>query len=263
MVAERPTPRESVQPVVALGLARALSKLGVCSRRQAERLIKAGAVEVDGRVVRRPQQRIDPGRQVIRANGRPVAARLERVVLAFHKPAGSITTRIDPGGRPTIYDLLEDVGQWVFPVGRLDRDSSGLLILTNDPGLNQRLTAPVHGVPKTYHVRVDTIPDAAALAVLREGVPLTSGGLTRPAEVAPLGTDHAAGTWLEIVLREGRNRQIRRMCAAVGLEVLRLVRVRIGAVCLGELPPGAWSRLEARAVRLLESADPAETRVCA
>ena len=147
-------------------------------------------------------------------------------MLAFHKPVGLVTTRVDPGGRPTVYDALGDVGRWVFPVGRLDRDTSGLLILTNDHRLGQRLTAPEAHVPKTYHARVAGVPEEPALRALREGLPLEDGTLTRPARVRLLGTPRpgtaAAGgarppsTWLEIVLTEGRNRQVRRMCAAGG-----------------------------------------------
>jgi pseudouridine synthase len=177
----------------------------------------------------------------------------ERVVLALHKPAGYITSRLDPGGRPTVYALIAEVDRWVFPVGRLDRDSSGLLLLTNDHRLGQRLTDPEHHVPKTYHVRVDGVPDQAALRALREGVPLGDGTLSRPAGVTPLGAARGGGAWLEVVLTEGKNRQIRRMCAAVGHEVRELIRVAIGGLGLGELPPGAWRRLSAAEARRLAS----------
>jgi 23S rRNA pseudouridine2605 synthase len=209
---------------------------------------------VDGRVVRFPARRIDPRENRVRVDGAPVGDGTERIVLALHKPAGYLTTRTDPGGRPTVYDLLDDVGRWVFPVGRLDRDTSGLLVLTNDHRLGERLTDPGHEVPKTYHVRVKGVPPPEALRALREGVPLEDG-LTRPASVSLLGGHRGGGTWLEVVLREGRNRQVRRMCAAVGHGVDALVRVRVGALALGDLPSGDWRRLSpAEVARLSETA---------
>ena len=176
-------------------------------------------------------------------DGARVSDLTERIVLALHKPAGYVTTRVDPGGRPTVYALLGDVGRWVFPVGRLDRDTSGLLILTNDHRLGQRLTDPGHQVPKTYHVRVEGVPGDDVLRVLREGVPLGDGTLTRPARIRPLGAARDGSAWLEIVLTEGKNRQVRRMCAAVGHDVRALVRVKVAGLPLGDLPPGEWRRL--------------------
>ena len=207
---------------------------------------------------------IVPSRDRVLVDGRPVGDETERVVLAFHKPVGVVTTRSDPAGRPTVYDALGDLGRlapagsspvprWVFPVGRLDRDTSGLLVLTNDHRLGERLTSPDHHVPKTYHARVRGVPDAEALRALREGLTLDDGTLTRPAKVRVLGTPRSrpglgsgsgeASTWLEIVLTEGKNRQVRRMGAAVGHEVLELVRVRIGNLDLGDLVPGEWRKL--------------------
>jgi 23S rRNA pseudouridine2605 synthase len=241
-----------------LSLARALSKFGVCSRAEAERWIAAGRVSVDGEVVLWPARRVDPRRHRVKVDGRPVGDDTERVVLALHKPAGYVSTRVEPGGRPTVYDLLEDVGRWVFPVGRLDRDSSGLLIVTNDHRLGQRLTGPEHHVPKTYHARVDGVPSETVLRALREGVTLGDGTRTRPARVRSLGSGRD-GAWLEIVLTEGKNRQVRRMCAAVGHEVRELVRVSVGGLGLGELAPGKWRRLGADEVALLE-ARPAAAR---
>jgi 23S rRNA pseudouridine2605 synthase len=240
----------------ALSLARALSKLGVCSRREAERWTLAGRIAVNGRTAHDPARWIDPRRDRLSLDGNPVAAPASRIVIALHKPTGCVTTRADPGGRPTVYDALGDVGRWVFPVGRLDRDSSGLLILTNDHQLGERLSSPGHHVPKTYHVRVEGIPDPEALRALREGLPLGDGTLTRPAKVRLLGSLRGARvpaptSWLEVVLREGKNRQLRRMCAAVGHEVLQLVRVAIGRLGLGELAAGEWRELTPREVALL------------
>ena len=263
-----------------VSLARALSKMGVCSRREACRWIAAGRVSVGGEVAREPGLRVDPARALVAVDGQRVTEGRRRVTVAFHKPAGCVTTRVDPGGRATIYDLLGDLGRWLAPVGRLDKGSAGLLILTNDTRLGQRLTAPEHEVPKTYHARVAGLPGEAALRVLREGVdidgrrapgvnpgarasgdaagrlrPPTSDGLTRPAGVRLLGGDRQGGAWLEIVLREGRNRQVRRMCAAVGHDVLELVRVRIGALGLGDLAPGEWRELQAEEIEQLAERD--------
>lgn len=243
-----------LRPAGAVSLARALSKFGVCSRREAERWIADGRVQVRGAVEREPSRWIDPSRDRVLVDGRPVGDDTPRVVLAFHKPVGFVTTRTDPGGRATVYDALGDVGGWVFPVGRLDRDTSGLLVLTNDHRLGERLTSPEHHVPKTYHARVAGLPDAEALRALREGLPLDDGTVTRPAKVRVLGTPRGrdgaspgpqgpGSTWLEIVLTEGKNRQVRRMGAAVGHEVLELVRVRIGRLSLGDLAPGEWREL--------------------
>lgn len=264
-----------LRPKPALSLARALSKLGVCSRREAERWIAAGRVEVNGAVERSSGRWIDPARDRLVVDGRRVEDRTTRVVLALHKPEGVVTTRVDPGGRPTVYDALGDVGRlapadapaqpgWVFPVGRLDRDTSGLLILTNDHRLGERLTSPEHHVPKTYHARVRGLPDAEALRALREGLPLDDGKATRPARVRVLGTPRPrpgapadpGSTWLEIVLTEGRNRQVRRMGAAVGHEVVELVRVRIGRLGLGDLAPGEWRELGPEEVERLVARPP-------
>jgi pseudouridine synthase len=222
----------------------------VCSRREAERRIADGRVKVNGAVERSRSRWIDPGRDRVTVDGRRVSDATARVVLAFHKPKGVVTTRSDPAGRRTVYDVLGDVGRWVFPVGRLDRDSSGLLVLTNDHRLGERLASPDHHVPKTYHARLAGIPDGEALRALREGLTLDDGTTTRPAKVRVLGTPRGeATTWLEIVLTEGKNRQVRRMGAAVGHDVLELVRVRVGRLDLGRLAPGEWRELGPEEVR--------------
>lgn len=202
-------------------------------------------MRVNGEIVRDPFQWIRPHEDRIRVDDRDVAEPTERLVLALHKPAGLVTTRADPAGRPTVYDALGDTGRWVFPVGRLDRDTSGLLTLTNDHRLGQQLTSPEAHVPKTYHALVAGVPDAAALQALREGVALDDGE-TRPAGIRALGIA-PSGCWLEIVLREGRNRQVRRMCAAIGHEVQVLVRVAIGELSLADLglEPGESRSLDA------------------
>ena len=240
----RPAQAATGRTTGPLSLARALSKFGVCSRAEAVRWIESGRVQVDGRVVRSPARRIEPRRDEVKVDGRRVGDDTERVVLVLHKPAGYITSRGDPGGRPTVYDLLEAGGPWVFPVGRLDRDSSGLLVLTNDHRLGQRLTDPEAHVPKRYHARVRGVPGSEALDALRGGVPLGDGTVSRPAEVRALGTAQSGTSWLEIVLTEGKNRQVRRMCATLGHDVVELTRVAIGGLALGDLAPGEWRRLE-------------------
>jgi 23S rRNA pseudouridine2605 synthase len=230
-------------------------------------------VLVNRQVERSPSRWIDPAHDRVVVDGQPVGDATPRVAIAFHKPKGLVTTRVDPGGRPTVYDALGDVGRWVFPVGRLDRDTSGLLILTNDHRLGERLSSPDHHVPKTYHARVRGVPDAEALRALREGLTLDDGTPTRPAKVRVLGTARGAAslpkgqgsprlerpgsTWLEIVLTEGKNRQVRRMGAAVGHEVVELVRVRIGRLSLGELAPGEWRELTPEEVARLVAGSPA------
>ena len=234
-----------------LSLARALSKFGVCSRSEAVRKIEAGRVRVNGRIVRAPALRLDPQCDRVSVDGRRVCDETQRLVLALHKPLGCITSRTDPGGRATVYQFLGDVGAWVFPVGRLDRDTSGLLVMTNDHRLGERLTSPDQHVPKTYHVRIQGVPTGDALRALRAGLSLDDGTLTRPARVRALGAARGRGSWLEIVLTEGKNRQVRRMCAAIGHDVLDLVRVRIGGLGLGDLSPGCWRALEPHEILLL------------
>jgi 23S rRNA pseudouridine2605 synthase len=201
---------------------------------------------VNGQVERSARRPVDATRDRILVDGRPVGGDATRLVLAFHKPVGLVTTRVDPGGRATVYDALRDLDRWVFPVGRLDRDTSGLLVLTNDTRLAWHLTDPESHVARTYHARVRGHPDAETLNALREGMDLGGGALTRPARVRLLGSPRVGrgtgggSTWLEIVLTEGMKRQVRRMLANLGHDVLSLVRVRIGRLGLGDLAPGEW-----------------------
>ena len=175
----------------------------------------------------------------------------ERTVVAFHKPIGVVTTRSDPAGRVTVYHYLTDLPADVAPVGRLDRDTSGLLIVTDDGALSHRLKDPSHGTPKTYHARVTGIPDDASLLTLREGIAIRGGRTTRPARIRPLGSGRDGTSWHELVLREGQKRQIRRMFAAIGHDVVELMRTRIGAFDLGDLPVGEWRRLSEEETTLL------------
>jgi 23S rRNA pseudouridine2605 synthase len=239
-----------VEPPRRIGLARVLSKQGWCSRTVAADWIRDGRVRVDGRIVRNPEFPTIAGRHVIRVDGGEAPAPARRAYVALNKPRGLVTTARDERGRDTVYRCFEGAGLgWLAPVGRLDKASEGLLLFTNDPQWAARITAPASGPDKTYHVQVDRIPDDATLAALRAGVEV-EGGRLAAASVALLraGAKHA---WLEIVLDEGRNRQIRRLLAAFGIGVLRLVRVAIGPLALGELPKGQWRELGAEEVAAL------------
>jgi 23S rRNA pseudouridine2605 synthase len=219
-------------------LAKHLAHAGVASRRAAEALIAEGRVRVGGEVVTDPARDVD-GSEGIAVDGRPVGpAGHDRVVYALNKPAGVVSTARDTHGRRTVVDLVPDAGTRLYPVGRLDADTTGLLLLTDDGDLAHRLTHPRFEVPKTYRARVGGGPISdRALARLREGVELDDGR-TAPARVRRLGPGR-----LELVLREGRTRQVRRMCEAVGHPVVELRRVAFGSLMLGDLPPGAVRRL--------------------
>lgn len=226
-------------------LDRLLSKAGLGSRTQAREWILAGRVAVNGRCVRTPERWVDPTRDRITLDGRPVEPQ-PKIYIALHKPVGYLTTRRDPSGRPTVYDLLSGLEVWVSPVGRLDLDSSGLLLLTNDTEFADRITDPAGKVPKVY--RLQTVPplSEAQLEMLVRGVEL-SDGPARAVRARPI----CQAAEFEITLTEGRNRQLRRMVRAVGARVKRLVRVAIGPLTLEGLPPGARRRLSAAEVRAL------------
>lgn len=234
-------------------LDRVLSKAGVGSRVEAARWVRNGRVRVNGRVVRDPDHWVDMERDQVRLDGRPLEVR-ERVYLLLYKPAGYLTTYRDPQGRRTVYDLLEGVGTFVSPVGRLDLDTSGLLLMTNDSQFAEWITNPDSHVPKTYLVKASGLLTNEQLQQLRDGVVLADGP-TRPAEVVRV-RDSARYSHFEITLTEGRNRQVRRMVEALGLKVLKLVRVRIGSLPIGALPIGKWRRLTTAEVRGLKGVRP-------
>jgi len=191
---------------------------------------------------------VDLGRDKVTFDGKPVQEQ-ERVYLLLYKPTGYITTAHDPDGRPTVYDLLGDLGTWVSPVGRLDLDTSGLLILTNDNQFADHVMSPEGKVAKTYLVKTNSHLSEEDLERLRRGVEL-SDGLTGPARVHRV-RDNASSTFLEITISEGRNRQIRRMIEAVGSRVRKLVRIAIGPLRIGDLAMGAWRELTKEEVRAL------------
>lgn len=231
-------------------LQKVLARAGLGSRRVCDDLIAAGRVRVDGEVAVLGR-RVDPERDHIELDGVPVVTQHGLVYFLLNKPPHTVTTADDPEGRPTVVELVPSDPR-VFPVGRLDWDTEGLLILTNDGDLTQRLTHPSHGVEKEYLVEVDGVPSRGALRRLREGVELDDG-LSAPAQVRLVQerADHAA---IEIVIHEGRNRQVRRMLDAVGHPVRRLVRTRIGTLVDRELAPGEWRVLNQDEVRALYTA---------
>jgi pseudouridine synthase len=229
-------------------LDRIISKAGLGSRTQARSWIHAGRVQVNGRVIENPDQWIDFDRDQILFDDKPLQSQ-RPVYILLYKPTGYITTFKDPEGRPTVYDLIADVDSFVSPVGRLDLDTSGLLILTNDTQFAERLTNPDHKIPKTYLVKCTGPLTDEALEHLRKGVEL-SDGPTRPAEVNRI-RDSGKYTHIEIRIGEGRNRQVRRMVEAIDSKVMKLVRTGIGPIQIGELKIGTWRVLDDREIAAL------------
>ena len=223
-------------------LERVLSKAGIGSRVDARSWIHAGRVKVNGRVTRNPDQWVDMKRDRVLFDNKPLVAR-ERIYLLLYKPTGYLTTYKDPEGRPTVYDLIADAGTFLSPVGRLDLDTSGLLLMTNDNQFAERVTNPNSHVPKTYLVKASVVLTDTQLQRLRDGIELADGQ-TRPAVVSRL-RDSGKYTHFEITLTEGKNRQVRRMVEALDAKVLKLVRVRIGHIAIGRLPIGKWRLLTA------------------
>ena len=233
-------------------LQRYLARAGVASRRAAEELIRAGLVAVNGRPVTTLGTKVDPLRDEVTLEGRKIVPPAGFVYLALHKPLGYVTTMHDPQGRPTVADLLPSKFPRLFPVGRLDLDTTGLLLFTNDGDLAHALLHPSRGVWKTYRARVKGVPPPAVLARLQRGI-LLEDGLTAPAKVKIVGR-HDGDAILEISLHEGRKRQVRRMLAAVGYPVVALSRIAFGPLRLGKLPPGAWRLLRPEEIAALRRA---------
>ncbi|MGC4080598.1 MAG: pseudouridine synthase [Vicinamibacterales bacterium] len=230
-------------------LERVISKAGLGSRTEARRWIHQGRVRVNGRLIENPDHWVDMKRDRVLFDDAPLKTR-ERLYVLLYKPTGYITSYKDPDGRPTVYDLTTDVGTFISPVGRLDLDTSGLLLMTNDNQLAELVTNPESHVPKTYLVKASKVLTDAQLQQLRDGIVL-SDGPTRPAAVTRL-RDSGEYTHFEITLTEGRNRQVRRMVEALDAKVLKLVRVQIGPLRIGTLPIGKWRHLtddEVQAVR--------------
>jgi 23S rRNA pseudouridine2605 synthase len=217
------------------GLARALSKLGFCSRTQAFILIRSGRVRLNQRPVRDPETPVRIDKDRLEVDGKLVRP-CGKVYLMLNKPRGLVTTRSDEKGRKTIYSLLPDNSDWLAPIGRLDMASEGLLLLTNDSVWGARITSPEAHIQKTYHVQIDTVADQELVDRLQQGVRTDEDFLA--AELIKILRLGKKNSWLEIVLDEGKNRHIRRMLSELGIEVLRLVRVAVGSVKLGDLPKG-------------------------
>jgi 23S rRNA pseudouridine2605 synthase len=247
--ANRRPPGSGERIAAGVSLNRALSKLGYCSRTQAVALIAEGRVAVGGRVIRDVEQRVDPDRDHIAVDGKRVVGE-RKVYLMLNKPRGLVTTRDDPEGRGTVYECLEGMDlPFVAPVGRLDKASEGLLLMTNDTLWATRLLDPVFGVDKLYHVQIGAVPDAAMLAKLRAGAEV-GGELLKAQSIEILRTGER-NSWLAVVLDEGRNRHIRRLLDAHGVEVLRLMRVAIGRLPLGDLAKGKARHLTVEELALL------------
>lgn len=219
-----------------VGLARAISKLGYCSRSRAFQLIREGKVRLNGSVTKNAEARVRLDKDRIQIDGKALAA-AEKVYLMLNKPRGIVTTAADEKGRATVYSLLPHEHPWIAPVGRLDQASEGLLLLTNDSEWAARVTDPASHLDKTYHVQINAVAEKVLIETLGHGVEMADGEMLRAKRVSLLraGQKHS---WLEIVLDEGKNRQIRRMLESLGFEVLRLIRVAIGPLALGELAKG-------------------------
>ena len=227
-----------------IGLARALSKVGYCSRSQAAKLIRAGRVHLNGIVRRDPETPVRPEQDRIAVDGRAIDQQ-QKVYLIMNKPRGLVTTASDEKGRQTVYEVFAKGGEslpWVAPVGRLDKASEGLLLLTNDSEWGARIAAPETHLQKTYHVQIGTVADDKLLQAIASGVTSEDGDVLRATQARLLRSGEK-NCWLEIILEEGKNRQIRRMLAALGVEVLRLVRVAIGPLQLGQLAKGGYRAL--------------------
>lgn len=244
--------KRTVNPPRKVGLARAISKLGYCSRSRAAELIAAGRVKWNGAIRRDPETPVHLGRDRIEIDGQ-VIARTSKIYLALNKPRGIVTTAADEKGRDTVYSLLPENLPWLAPVGRLDKASEGLLLLTNDSEWAAKITAQETHLDKTYHVQINAVADEALLPKLRNGIRANDGEFLRVKNVRMLRSGER-NSWLEIVLDEGRNRQIRRMVEALEIEVLRLVRVAIGPLVLGDLAKGAARPLEGKEKQALDRA---------
>lgn len=232
-------------------LQKVLAHAGIESRRAAETMILAGRVAVNGQPCTVLGTKVDPEHDVITVDGKPIPRRVKRVYLMLNKPPGYITTVYDPEGRPTVMDLVPKVSR-IYPVGRLDANSEGLLIMTNDGEFANLLTHPRHAYEKEYHVAMPGTTRKEDLQTLRSGVEI-EGGRTAPAVVRVLSSDGKV-TWLSITIREGRNRQIRRMLHALGYRADRLVRARVGPQWLGSLSRGSYRQLTPAELRKLKGA---------
>jgi 23S rRNA pseudouridine2605 synthase len=230
-----------------VSLERALSKLGLASRSEARALIASGRVSIDGRTVTDPTRRVTPETIAIEIDGRVPRRATESIAIALHKPRGYVTTRSDPEGRKTVYDLLTDLSERVVPVGRLDLATSGLLILTNDTQLADWLTDPRNAIPRVYLVTVEGRVTDTDLAILERGV--RHDGEQLRAASAELRKASTKESHLTMTLREGKNREVRRLLETIGHPVTRLRRIQFGGLGLGDVPPGQWRQISSAELR--------------
>ena len=235
-------------------LQKLIAAAGIASRRHAEELISAGLVTVNGRIVKEPGTKADPAIDHIKVQGRLINPRLkprEKTYILLNKPKGYLTSMADPEGRPLVTELVPASLGRLHPVGRLDFNTEGLLLLTDDGDFTNYVTAARNRVEKVYEVKVKGVPSDSAIARLRQGIRLDDGNRSAPAEITRLG-ETRVNAWFEVTLHEGRNQQIRRMFDAIGHSVLKLARVRIGALRDGTLRPGGWRRLAEAEVKRLK-----------
>ena len=230
-------------------LQKVLARAGIASRRKAEELIREGMVRVDGKVVTEMGQLVDPDTQTIECRGMPVSCREKKIYILLNKPAGFLSTVHDPQGRPIVTELLKNVKERVYPVGRLDLDTEGALLLTNDGELAQKILHPSHEINKTYVAKVKGRPAKKKLALLSRGIDL-EGRKTWPADIKVLHTEQHATT-IKIIIHEGRKRQVRKMFEAVGHPVLQLKRIAYGQLDLGELKPGEYRFLRPGDIKMI------------
>ncbi len=229
-----------------------IASAGVTSRRNADELISNGQVKINGKVVRELGIKADPERDSIRVSGKLISLAVPKITVVLNKPPGFVSTTSDPQGRPTVMDLVRIRGR-LYPVGRLDYDTSGLILITNDGELAQLLTHPSSMVPKTYEAKVRGIPGTQALKRLSDGVKI-SGKPTAPAKVELFkSAKDGHHSWIRICLIEGKNRQVRKMCMSVGHPVLKLKRINLGPLSLGDLPRGKFRDLDEGELKILRN----------
>jgi 23S rRNA pseudouridine2605 synthase len=251
-VTRRPSRKSPQNPDASrkVGLARALSKLGYCSRQQAVELIRQGKVRLNGSTPKNPETPVRLGTDRIEVHGQSLKS-AEKIYLMLNKPRGIITSASDEKGRETVYSLLPSNQPWLAPVGRLDKASEGLLLFTNDSEWNARLTNPATHLDKTYHVQIAAVVGPDLVESLQRGIETPRSEILRSKQARILRAGEK-NSWLEITLDEGKNRQIRRMLDALGIEVLRLIRVSIGPLELGDLPKSAHRTLTSTELSSLE-----------
>ncbi len=239
-------------------LQKILAQAGIASRREAEQMILAGRVSINGTVVRELGTKSNPALETIAVDGKPIHGAEQKVYVAFNKPVHVMVTRYDPEDRPTVFDYLKEIPERINYVGRLDFDSEGLLLFTNDGDLLARLTHPRYEVPKTYHAKVQGRITQQTIDRIARGVDV--GDFTaQPSEVKIL-KENPNNTWVEIILKEGKNREVRRIFETLGFNTLRLVRVSVGAISLGELPAGRWRSLSAEEVKMITESSASDPR---